>query len=161
VWHKNVQDALHIPGKLRRGPNGAAHIGGKVIVNTNGVPSSISSVSIGDYIDDYDEINGEKRQAEVIGIYETNEDARSLLSAGIWKWENGYWHQGSVREGGFRSLIDNGKRCHLITSTGTFLVSLGDASSEYLVRDFTEMGVSNLKKNSSMVVDALNKQASV
>jgi hypothetical protein len=161
LWHTKVQDALHIPGKLRRGPNGAAHVGGKTIINVNGSPLAMSSVSIGDYVDDYDQINGQKRQAEVIGIYETNDEARGLLSAGIWKWENGYWHQGAVREGGFRSLMDNGKRYHLITSTGTFLVSLGDASSEYLVRDFTEMGVTNLKINSSMVVDALNNLGSL
>jgi hypothetical protein len=156
-WHAYVQDALKIPGKLRRSPSGPAHLAGKVMVQRADQYIPVSSVKIGDLINDYNCQENQYRNTKVIGIYETNEYANRTLSEGVWKWCGHYWSQGNVRESGFRGLIDEGKRYHLITSTGTFAVNLGDSSFEYLIRDFTEMGVTNLKNTSSAVVAALNR----
>ena len=156
-WHVRVQDALSVPGKLRRGPSGAAHLAGKVMIEIDGHLIPISSVKIGDHIKDYNVVTKEYRTAKVMGIYETNEGSIWPLSQGVWKWSGHYWCQGHMRESGFRALVDGGKRYHLITSTGTFAVNLGDSSLEYIIRDFTEMGIANLKNTSSSVVVALNR----
>jgi hypothetical protein len=155
-WHHLVQDALRIPGKLRRGPSGSAHLNANVRVKMNKVFVPISTVKISDEIDDVDEKGG-LRKTTVIGIYETDEDSNHLVSEGVWCYTNNYWHQGYIS--GFKGLASsNEKRYHLITTTGTYCINLGSSEFEYVIRDFTEMGVPNLKKVSSTVVDLLNRK---
>ena len=162
-WHRFVQEALRVPGKLRRGPGGSAHLNAnvrvKLIKSVDGRYGgtgfcSISSIKIGDVIEDEDEA-GTKRLTKVIGFYETIEESNHLVSEGVWRYRSNYWHQGYVS--GFKGLASpNAKRHHLITTTGTYCINLGSSEFEYLIRDFTEMGVSNLKKASSSVVGLLN-----
>ncbi len=155
-WHQLVQDALHIPGKLRRNSCGSAHLSENVRVKLNGKPVSLRSIQIGDCIEDKDG-NGESCITKVIGIYETMDESKWPVSEGVWRWSTNYWHQGYIS--GFRGLSSsNGKRYHLITTTGTYCINLGDSDLEYLIRDFTEMGVPNLKKVSSIVVNLLNRK---
>lgn len=154
-WHHLVQEALKVPGKLRRGPSGSAHLNANVHVKMNNLLVPISSVSIGDIIEDKDE-KGHLRKTTVVGIYETWDETPHLVSEGVWRY-SGYWHQGYVS--GFRGLASsNGKRHHLITNTGTYCINLGSSEFEYVIRDFTEMGAPNLKKVSSTVVALLNRK---
>jgi hypothetical protein len=154
-WHHLVQDALHIPGKLRRGLSGSAHLNDNVRVKIGEELIRIASIKIGDEINDVDE-KGTLCKTTVIGIYETNDDNKHLVSEGVWRYSSNYWHQGYIS--GFRGLASsNGKRYHLITTTGTYVINLGSSEFEFTIRDFTEMGVPNLKKVSSIVVDLLNK----
>jgi hypothetical protein len=154
-WHYLVQEALHIPMQLRRGPNGSAHLNENINVKMNEKSVSLSTIKIGDIIDDKND-KDMLCKTTVIGIYETNEKSDQLISEGVWHYTNKYWNQGCIS--GCNNLNNfNGPRKHLITTTGTYIINLGSAELEYLIRDFTEMGVSNLKKVSSTVVAFLNK----
>jgi hypothetical protein len=149
-WHTIVQNSLRVPGRLRRSPCGSAHLGENTVIYLNGEKSVISKARLGDKINDINSSN-----TTIIGIYETYDNMDILMSPGVWKWDYCYWHQGNS---GFSNTINKRKRYHLITNTGTFYIN---DDKDHLIRDFTEIGVPQLKLVSSQVVDMLSSLKSL
>jgi hypothetical protein len=156
-WHELVQAALKIPVKDRRSPTAsAASIDESVYVQlSNGDRVPINSVKIDDWIADKDN-NGTLKYVRVIGkcLRDVEETTTSQLSPGIWLWSNNKWIQ---EDSGIGDEAKNNMRYHLITTSGTFIVFLSEsAQSSICIRDFTEVGICELKKMSSDVVNMLN-----
>ncbi len=148
TWHKYVQDALRVPSNYRGSATGSAHLSETASVYVNDKQVFIKDIKIGDMIRDRSASN----TTRVLGIYKCQEESSLPMSQGTWRWAGTYWRQGFTS--GFESMNVNGdSRYHLITESGTFTVYVGD---DYIIRDFTEMGIAALKKVSGEVAKKIS-----
>jgi hypothetical protein len=147
VWHELVQSALKISYADRLPPatEGASIREDVLVKASTGDMIPIKDIKIGDWIADRD-----NKYVRVIGKCQVQDDASDVFTTGTWILSNGKWKQysGVVCNSEAWTMM---KRYHLITTSGTFIVS-----NNTCVRDFTEVGIANLKNMSSDVVNMLN-----
>lgn len=147
TWHDLVQSALKVSYTDRKpaATQGASIRGDVLVKASTGDMISIKDIKIGDWIADRD-----NKYVRVIGKCQREDDSSDVFTTGIWILSNDKWKQYSgVGDNSEASTMMD--RYHLITTSGTFMVS-----NSICVRDFTEVGIKNLKNMSSDVVNMLN-----
>ncbi len=117
-----------------------------IIYNSYGNRISIADVNIGDMILD------DGVRAKVLGkVHRVVMEPET--KSGTWTWD--YYQQKWVQNSGQHEAGMD--LYHLVTDSGTFLVKFNDR--KHIVRDATEVGISNLRSCTPAVLQALNLPA--
>ena len=124
----------------------------RCLVEKNGKTVAISTIRIGDVIRDID-----SKETRVLGVYKgLTHISQALLDTkwhtdGVW-WKKNNWVHQSVP----RAELKLTQGVHLLTESGTFFILTEELSGG--VRDFTEVGHSQLPKTMGFLLKRLNEK---
>jgi hypothetical protein len=124
----------------------------RCLVEKNGTPVPISTIRIGDTIRDID-----SKTTRVLGVYTgLTHISKALLNTkwhtdGVW-WKKTNW----VHESVLRANLHLEQGVHLLTESGTFFIVTEDLSGG--VRDFTEVGHTQLPETMEFLLKRLNEK---
>lgn len=122
------------------------------LVKKQGAYHSLGTIRIGDMIEDTD-----KTQTKVIGVYtgivhiSKDHKNKKWFTDGVW-WKDGDWKHRSIAS---QNLV-LAQGVHLITESGTFWIQTEEVSG--LVRDFTEVGHTQLPETTHFLLNRLNEK---